>query len=80
MSSDRDVITAMVAERIAQTVGARPREVMRVADAVMTLFDVHRAYVPGSEPGPWITLTLASVYPRDGLDAQRPSQGTGRGT
>lgn len=79
MFSDRDMIVAMIVERIAPHLLASRSEVQVIADDVMTLFDVHRAYAPGSEPGPWITLTLAPVYPRDGLDAQRPSQGTGRG-
>lgn len=71
MSSDRDMIAAMVAERVAQHVTAARSEIQAIAGSVMTLFEVHR------EAG-WIFLTLAPVYPRSESGAQRPSQGVGR--
>lgn len=77
MSSDRDMIAAMVAERIAPHLLASRSEVQAIADDVMTLFEVHREQRGEVS---WITLTLAPVYSRDALDPQRPAQGTGGAT
>lgn len=75
MSSERAVIVAMVAERVARHVTAAPSEIQAIAEDVMTLFEVRRVAVGTGYD--WITLTLAPVYPATALEPQRPPQGAG---